>query len=168
MSTIDVTVDELRAKAQQRVQFNYYEDFELGQRLHHHWGRTLTESDAINFSTLTLNFNPLYFNEEYARSRGHAGLVANPMLVLLTAIGLSVQDLSESGGAFLGIDNVVFHRPVLVGETIVASSEVIDKRESKSRPHNGIVSWRTTIYSGGEAVVTAERTNLVSRRDVNA
>jgi itaconyl-CoA hydratase len=139
----------------------FFGEFEVGQRFEHHWGRTLTESDSILFSTLTLSFNPVYFNAETARTAGHDRLVAHPNLVFLTVFGLSVEDLSENGGPFLGVEALTFHRPVLVGETIGSRSEVLSTRESASRPGVGIVSWHTEGLIGDEVVVDFRRTNFV-------
>ena len=142
-----------------------FEDFELGQTFTHHWGRTLTESDGVLFSTQTLRFNPLYYNAEHARAEGHPGMVIDPLLVLCTVVGLSVEDLSEAGGPFLGVNDVVFHQPVYAGETLSASSEVLSMRTSEKRPGTGIVTWRTEAYNEkGELVVSYERTNLVAIR----
>lgn len=140
-----------------------YDDFEAGQVFKHHWGRTLVESDNILFTTLTLNFNPLYFNREYAKRLGHPDMVINPLLVFKVILGLSVEDLSEIGGPFLGVDKMIFHRPVYPGDTLYSESTVIDKRTSKSRPDFGIVSWKTIGKNQkGEVVIGYERRNLVS------
>jgi len=148
---------------------NKYEDFELGRTMTHHWGRTLTEADNVSFSTATCAWLPLHLNAEYARSQGHPGTVLNPMLVLCTAVGLSVEDLSESGGPFLGIDDCVFVRPVYAGDTIVAKSRVLDMRPSASQPDVGIITWRTTATNQhGETVVEFVRTNLVAARGHSA
>jgi acyl dehydratase len=142
---------------------NQFEDFQAGQVFEHHWGRTLTESDATLFSTLALRFNPIYFNREYARAHAHADLV--PLLVLCTVVGLSVEDLSEAGGPFLGVNDVEFHRPVHPGDTLDARSTVVSARESGKRPQFGIVTWRTEGHNQHEElVVSYERTNLVARR----
>ena len=141
-----------------------YEDFEVGQRFEHHWGRTLTEADNVLFSTATLAYNPLYLNAEVARSEGHPGVVVNPMLVFTTVFGLSVEDLSEGGGPFLGVEALTFHVPVYVGDTLDARSEVVDKRESASRPGQGIVTWHTQGLRGGEVVIDYRRSNLLYKR----
>lgn len=144
---------------------NQFEDFEVGQVFRHHWGRTINEGDNSLFSSLTLSYNPLYFNAEYARALGHAAIVVNPMLVFLTVFGLSVEDLSESGGLFLGVESLTFHRPVYPGETLTATSKVVDLRESQSRPRDGIVTWHTMGHNAkGELVVDFRRTNLVAKR----
>lgn len=144
---------------------NRYEDFALGQMFEHHWGRTINEGDNSLFTTLTLSYNPLYFNAPYAKELGHPGIVVNPMLVFLTVFGLSVEDLSEAGGLFLGVDGLSFHQPVYLGQTLTARSIVVDKRESESRPEQGIVTWHTEGFNeSGEPVIDFHRTNLVAKR----
>jgi acyl dehydratase len=141
-----------------------FEEFEVGRRFEHHWGRTLTDGDNALFTTATLAYNPLYFNTEYARSEGHPATVMNPMLVLCMVVGLSVEDLSEAGGPFLGIDELTFHRPVYAGDTLEASSTVISARESDSRPEFGIVTWHTEGRNQrGELVVDYKRSNLAAK-----
>ena len=141
------------------------EDFEVGQVFEHHWGRTLTAGDATLFSSVALRYCPLYINAEYAKAEGHPDLVVDPMLVLATVIGLSVEDLSEVGGPFLGVNQVKFSAPVYPNDTITCVSEVIDKRESASRPDTGIVTWATKATNQrGELVVDYQRTNLVAKR----
>jgi acyl dehydratase len=148
---------------------NQFEDFEEGQVFEHHWGRTLTESDATLFSTLALRFTPLYFNREYARAHDHADLVIDPLLALCTVVGLSVEDLSEAGGPFLGINQIEFHRPIYPGDTLNARSTVVSARTSEKRPQFGIVTWRTEgLNQNEELVLSYERTNLVQRRRANA
>jgi acyl dehydratase len=147
------------------VKGNKYEDFEVGQVIPHHWGRTLTQSENVLFSTASCAWLPLHLNVEYARAQGHPDTVINPMLVLCVAVGLSVEDLSESGGPFLGIDDCVFHRPMYPGDTMNVSSRVLAKRTSSSRPGVGIVTWRTTAWNqSGQPVLELVRTNLVALR----
>lgn len=141
-----------------------FEDFTEGQVFEHHWGRTLLEADNALFTTLALRFTPLYFNAEYARAHGHPALVVDPLLVLCTAVGLSVEDLSEAGGPFLGVEGVEFHRPVYPGDTLTARSTVVSKRESESRPAFGVVTWQTEGRNQqGELVISYRRTNLVAK-----
>lgn len=143
-----------------------FEDFAVGQVYVHHWGRTILESDNVTFSSLTLHYHPAYFNRRYARELGYPELVANPMLIFLITFGMSVEDLSEAGGAFLGVDELVHHRPVTVGETLTATSTVVEVRSSASRPHQGIVSWQTEGRVEDESlVISFRRTNLINRRN---
>ena len=161
----DTIVTDLKSRARTWHRGLYYEDFALDQTFVHHWGRTLTEADNTVFTTLTLHYNPIYTNADFARAQGHAGAVVCPLLVFNTIFGLSVEDLSEIGGPFLGVDKMTHHRPVIVGETVYARSRVIDLREPKSRPDYGIVTWATTgLDETGAPVIEFERANLVRKR----
>ena len=143
--------EDFKSRAKKWPKGNHYEDFTLGHVYHHHWGRTLNDGDNSLFSTLTLSFNPLYFNAEYARAHGHGGVVLNPMLVFLTVFGLSVEDLSEAGGLFLGVDDLKFHRTVYPGETLTARSTVLEKRESTSRPESGAAMNSVAVHDNRPA-----------------
>jgi itaconyl-CoA hydratase len=143
---------------------NSFEEFVPGRAFAHHWGRTITAGDNALFTTATLAFNPLYLNAEHARSLGHPDVVVNPMLVLCTVVGMSVEDLSEAGGPFLGVDQLTFHAPVHPGDTLTARSEVVEVRESQSRPAMGVVTWHTEGRNQrDELVVDYRRTNLVAK-----
>ena len=160
MSDFDPASFELQRKG------HAFEDFGIGQQFEHHWGRTLTEADNAIFTAATLAYNPLYFNAEHARAEGHPSIVINPMLVLCTVVGLSVEDLSEAGGPFLGVDGLTFHRPVYAGDTLTARSTVLAARLSEKRPAFGVVTWHSSATNQrGELVLDYTRTNLVARRD---
>lgn len=154
----------VRERAKKITKGNRFDDFAVGQVFQHHWGRTITESDSVLFSSLTLSYNPLYFNAEFAAAHGHDRLVVHPNLVFLTVFGLSVEDLSENGGPFLGVEKLTFHRPVLAGETVTARSTVTEVRASNSRPGACIVTWHTEGHIGDERVIDFERKNLVRGR----
>ncbi len=146
-----------------------YDDFELGDVYRHHWGRTVTEADAVLFATQTLAWNPLYLNAEFARLHGHPGIIASPYLTLAIVIGLSVEDLSEHSEAFLGLDAVEFLDPVYPGDTITAVSSVVTKRQSRSNPRNGVVTWASEGRNQHERpVVRFTRSNLFRTGDVDA
>src|SRR5437879_5269345 len=114
-----------------------FEDFHEGQVFLHHWGRTLTAGDNALFTTATLAFNPLYLNAEYARAHGHPDVVVNPLLVLCTAVGLSVEDLRERGGPFLGLGKVEFVRRVDPGDTLTARWTGLPAPGAASTPGGG-------------------------------
>jgi acyl dehydratase len=157
--------DDIRSRAVLWPKGRLFEDFHVGQHFDHHWGRTLTESDTLLFSTLTLSFNPLYYNRDYARVHGHRDIVVNPQLLFNTILGLSVEDCSEIGGPFLGVFDLTYHRQVYPGITVRAISDTIEARVSDSNPANGIVTWATKGVDGdGETVVSFRRSNLVRRR----
>lgn len=149
-----------------RLRGNSFDDFMVGAVFQHHWGRTIEQSDNILFSLTTLQFNPLFFNREYAEAEGHADIVVAPMLVFASVFGLSVEDLSERGGAFLGVDDLSFERPAHVGDTLTARSTVQALRPSKSDANYGIATWLTEGFNQhGERVIVFTRSNLVPRRD---
>jgi acyl dehydratase len=161
----DDVVTAIRARAKLWPRGNRYEDFAVGQVFCHHWGRTLTAADNVLFATLTLHYNPIYTNADYARAHGHADLVVCPLLLFNTVFGLTVEDLSENGGPFLGVDQLTYHRPVLVGETVYAESEVVARRETESRPGFGIVTWHSRgVDADGSLLIDYRRSNLVRRR----
>lgn len=157
---------DFREQAKLKPKGRLFEDFEAGQKFTHHWGRTITESDTILFSTLTLSFNPLYFNRDYALAHGHPDIVVNPHLLLNVVLGMSVEDCSEIGGPFLGVFDLVYDRPIYPGTTVVARSETTEKRRSSSNPSNGIVTWLTKGFdTEGQRLVTFTRSNLVRLRN---
>src|SRR5476649_1815964 len=89
-SEVSVVTEDFRTKAKLWPKGRLFEDFFVGQKFDHHWGRTIAESDTLLFSTLTLSFNPLYFNREYAKGHGHPDIVVNPHLIFNIVLGLSV------------------------------------------------------------------------------
>lgn len=158
--------DDFRERAVTATRGHRYEDFEEGKVFEHHWGRTITDGDNAWFSTQTLSFCPLYFNETYARAEGHPKMVVNPLLVFNTAFGMSVEDLSEGGGLFLGVEECEFLEHVYVGDTLRARSTVVGKRTSKSNRTAGIVTWLTEGFNQDDVkVVQFKRTNFVRFRN---
>jgi itaconyl-CoA hydratase len=121
----------------------YYEDFEVGDVYRHRLGRTISEVDNTWFTLLTLNTNQMHFNAHYASHSTYGKLLVNSGLTIGLVLGLSVSDLSENAIANLQLDDVTLKHPVFIGDTVYAESKVIAKRETKSRPHAGIVSVRT-------------------------
>lgn len=145
---------------------HYFEDFEVGRIFKHHWGRTISDGDNSIFTSVTMNFNPIYFNREYARSLGFRDVVVNHMLVLNMVFGLSVEDLSERAIAHLGYEKLKFLETVYPGDTLTSQSEVLSKRET-SRPDRGVVKFRTTGFNqDGKKVIEYERPVLIRKRPV--
>lgn len=166
MTPNDSTVARLKADATLRPRGNRYEDFEIGRSFAHHWGRTVTAADNTLFSTLTLHYNPHYTNEAFAKAHGHPTTPVNPLLVFNTVFGLSVEDLSEGGGPFLGVDELGYRVAVYPGDTLYAHSEVIARRLASNRPGYGIVTWHTRgSNQQGEEVIRFKRSNLVRTRN---
>ena len=162
-------VQDFRSRAITMHKGNRFEDMAVGRIFEHHWGRTITDGDNAQFTTQTLSFCPLYFNEPYAQSQGHPKTLVNPMLVFNTVFGMSVEDLSEGGGPFLGVEQCEFIADVYVGDTLTAKSEVVNARESKGNPKFGIVTWHTQGFNQhGTQIIDFHRTNLVRRRSASS
>src|SRR5512140_2591872 len=118
----------------------YYEDLEIGQKIQHSNGRTVTEMDNVLFSMLTMNSQPLHSNEDFASKTRFGQRIVNGIFVQGLVVGLSVPELTEGTiVATLGYDHVVSPNPTFHGDTIYVESEVLEKRESKSKPDIGIV-----------------------------
>jgi itaconyl-CoA hydratase len=143
----------------------YFEDFTIGDVYEHRPGKTILESDNHLFTLLTLNTHPLHFDAEYGKMTEFGrNLVVSPYTLSLL-IGMSVSDCSQKTIANLGMDEVKFTAPVFAGDTLYAESEVLAKRESNSRPGQGIVTIRTTgRNSRGEVVCTFRRSMLIPAR----
>ena len=143
----------------------YYEDFEIGDIYEHRPGRTITEADNTWFTLLTMNKHPLHFDAEYAKKSEFGKPLVNSALTLAIVAGMSVSDLSQKVIANLGWDKIRLTAPVFAGDTIYAESEILAKRESKSRPTQGIVTASTTgKKADGTVFMTYERTILVPKR----
>jgi acyl dehydratase len=144
----------------------YYEDLEVGQRFNHALGRTVTEMDNVLFSALTMNTQPLHVNEDFASKTEFGQRIVNGIFILGLIVGLSVPELTEGTiVATLGYDRVVSPNPVFHGDTLYAESEVLEKRESKSRPEVGIVRLKHRgRKSDGTIVIELERTAMFLRR----
>ena len=143
----------------------YFEEFTVGDTYEHRPGKTVTEYDNHLFTLLTLNTHPMHFDAEYAAaSEFKKNLVVSPYTLALL-IGMSVTDTSQKAIANLGMDEVRFTAPVFPGDTLYGESEVLAKRESKSRPGQGIVTIRTLGKNQrGEVVCTFVRNMLIPAR----
>jgi acyl dehydratase len=141
-----------------------FEDFEAGDVYRHPLGRTITQTDNIWFTLLTVNNNPIHFDAAYAARTEWGRPLVDSTLTLAIATGLSVTDVSLNA-INLGWDEVRLPNPLFEGDTLYAQSEVLETRESRSRPHMGIVKLRTTGYNqDGEVVIEFIRTVMVYKR----
>lgn len=141
-----------------------FEDFHVGLVMQHPLGRTVTEVDNTWFTLLTCNTNPIHFDRHYSAQTEFGEPLMNSTFTLALVVGLSVADISRHA-INLGWDEVRLPAPVVAGDTIYAQSEVLEMRESASRPHMGIVTVRTTGYKqDGTVVLTYRRTVLVYKR----
>lgn len=143
----------------------YFEDFKVGDVYRHPIGRTITDADNVWFTLLTNNTHQVHFNADYASRTEFAQPLVVSTLTLAIATGLSVGDVSQHAVANLGWDKVRLPAPVFVGDTLYAESTVLEARESRSRPDNGVVRVHTRGFNQrGTTVIEFERTVLVYRR----
>ncbi len=143
----------------------YYDDFTVGDVYEHRPGKTVLESDNHLFTLLTLNTHPLHFDAEYGKGTEFKQNLVVSTYTLSLLIGMSVSDVSQKTIANLGMDEVRFTAPVFAGDTLYGESEVLEKRESRSRPGQGIVTVRTTGKNQrGEVVCTFKRSALIPAR----
>jgi itaconyl-CoA hydratase len=145
-------------------QGRFFEDFEVGDVYRSRIGRTITQADNIWFTLLTNNTNQIHFNEHYAERTEYGKPLVNSALTLAIVAGLGVTDTSENGFA-LGWDQISLPHPLFEGETIYSETEVVEVRESKSRPKQGIVKFRTRgIKQDGTVVIDYTRSVMVWKK----
>jgi itaconyl-CoA hydratase len=146
-------------------QGRFFEDFSVGDVYPHQLGRTVTDADNIWFTCLTMNTNPIHFDANIAAKTEFGKILVNSCFTLSLVVGLSVSDLSQNVIANLQWTDVVLPHPVFAGDTIYARSTVLEKRESKSRPHAGIVTaFSEGFNQNGDIVVSYKRTFLVYKK----
>ena len=146
----------------------FYEEFEVGQRIQHGTGRTVTEMDNVLFCALTMNPQPLHLDEEFASKTQFGQRIVNGLYTMGLVVGLTVAELSEGTiVANLSYEKVVHPNPVFHGDTIRVETEVLEKRESRSNPARGLVRFRHIgRKQDGTVVVEVERTTLFLKRPV--
>lgn len=144
----------------------YFEEITVGETIHHTLGRTVTEMDNVLFCALTMNTQPLHLNEDFAAQTQFGQRIVNGIFTLGLVIGLTVPELTEGTIlANLGYENVIHPNPVFHGDTIYVDSEVLDKRESRSRPDCGVVRLKHTgRKADGTVVLEVERTAMFLKR----
>lgn len=142
-----------------------YEDFEVGDVYQHPLGRTVLAADNTWFTLLSMNTNPIHFDRAYSARTEFGRPLVNSTFTLAVVTGQSVVDLSQNVMANLGWDEVRLPHPVFEGDTIYSSSEVLSKRESRSRSNVGIVEVKSTGFNqDGQVVITFRRTFMVYKR----
>ncbi len=144
----------------------YLEEFTIGDIYEHRPGRTLTDADNIQFSLLTMNSHPMHCDQAFAEKSEFGKLLVSSGLTLAIVLGMTVNDVSGQAIANLGWRDIRLTNPVFAGDTLYAESEVLEVRESKSRPNQGIVTVKTTAFNQRqEQIMVFERTFLVARKD---
>ncbi len=143
----------------------YFDDLQVSQVIKHSNGRTITEMDNVLFSALTMNSQPLHLNEDFASRTEFGQRIVNGLFTLALATGLTVADLTEGTiVAKLGYETVRHPHPMFHGDTLYVETEVVEKRDSRSRPNAGIVRFRHTGRNQhGVVVLEFERTALMLR-----
>jgi acyl dehydratase len=144
----------------------WFEEFETGVLYQHRPGRTITEADNVLFTTQTMNTQALHLDAAYAEGTSFGERLVNSMFTLSTMIGLSVAQLTQGTiVANLGFSEVSFPKPLFHGDTLYVETKIVDKRESKSRPGEGIVTLEHTGRNQhGDVVGVAVRKTLVQKR----
>lgn len=144
----------------------FFDEWQIGDRIEHPIRRTVTETDNLLFSTMTHNPQPLHLDAEAARASEFGQILVNSTFTFSLLVGLSVGETTlETLVANLGFTDVVTPRPVFIGDTLRAVSEVKELRASKSRPEAGIVTFvHEAINQRGEVVCRCERSALLLRR----
>ncbi|MDA3644203.1 MaoC family dehydratase [Saccharopolyspora indica] len=144
----------------------YFEEFEPGAVIEHATRRTVTEADNVLFSTLTLNLAPLHLDAEYSKNSIYGQRLVNSLFILGLVSGITVPDTTQGTTlGNLGFGEIKFPKPVFHGDTIHVRTEIVSKRESKSRDDSGIVQFRHYgINQRDEVVCTADRAGLMLKR----
>jgi len=144
-----------------------FEDFQKGETISHWPGKTITESDNNLFSLITMNHHPLHIDLEFANSAQHGQILVVGTLVFSLAVGLSVRDISGKAIANLEYEKVSHDAPVFIGDTLYAETEVLNKRESRTKPDRGIIYVETRIFNQkNEKVLTFRRRVLIPKKNV--
>jgi itaconyl-CoA hydratase len=165
METLIPAYRELGKKHYRETSGLYYEDFEVGDIFEHRPGRTITDVDNIWMTLLTMNVQQVHFDAAYAAKTEWKKMLVDSTFTLALLTGMSVRTVSAKVVANLGWDKVKATHPVFAGDTLYAESTVLFKRESKSRPTQGIVTVSTRgLNQDGKEVMTFERTMLIYKR----
>ena len=143
-----------------------YEDFEVGEVIHHDAGRTITDADNVLFCAITMNPQPLHLNEDFASKTQFGRRIVNGILTMGLVVGLTVAELTEGTiVANLAYDRVVHPAPVFHGDTIYVETEVLEKKPSSSKPDRGVVRLlHRGLNQDGKVVVEVERSVMFLRR----
>ena len=143
----------------------YYDEFQVGD-IYKHWpGKTITESDNNLFCLLTMNHNPLHLDVNYMQGHQHGQILVVGTLVLSVVVGMTVIDTSGKAIANLEYERITHDAPVFIDDTLYGESEVLETRESRSRPDRGIVYIETRGFNQrGERVLTLRRRFLAPKK----
>ena len=141
----------------------YFDQWQIGDTITHQPSRTVTETDNLMFSAMTHNMQPLHLDAEYAKASEFGQILVNSTFTFSLAVGLSIADTTVGTlVANLGFDKVVTPKPTFIGDTLTCHTEVLERRESKSRPGQGIVVFQHTLTNQrSETALSMTRTALL-------
>jgi len=143
----------------------YLEDYKVGDIFKHWPGKTITESDNNLFCLLIMNHNPIHLDTKYCTEQQHGEILVVGTLVFSLVAGMSVSDISGKAIANLDYERITHDGPVFIGDTIYAETEILDVRESKSKPDRGIIYVETiAVNQNNEKVLTFRRHVLLPKR----
>lgn len=143
----------------------YYEDYSVGDVFKHWPGRTVRDYDNTMFTLMTMNTNPIHFDEHYASQTQHGRCLVNGTLVFAIVVGMSVKDVSETAIANLEYETVKHLGPTYAGDTLYAESEILDKIDSRSKNDRGILYLETRAWNQRtEPVMSLRRRVMLLRR----
>lgn len=143
----------------------YYDDYAVGDVFKHWPGRTVRDYDNTMFTLMTMNTNPIHFDEHYASQTQHGRCLVNGTLVFAIVVGMSVKDVSETAIANLEYESVKHLGPTYAGDTLYAESEILDKIDSKSKTDRGILYLETRAWNQNkEPVMSLRRRVMLLRR----
>jgi acyl dehydratase len=143
----------------------YFEDFRVGELIKHWPGRTIRDFDDTWFTLMTMNTNPLHFDEHFASQSQHGRCLVNGTLVFALTVGMSVRDISETALANLEYEKILHHAPTFHGDTIYSQSEILEVTPSQTKADRGVVYVETcALNQRGEKVLSLRRRVLIPRR----
>lgn len=143
----------------------FYEEFEIGEVIEHKTSKTIFESDNNLFSLLTMNHHPVHTNVDYASEQQHGEILVVGPLVFSLTVGITVPDISGKAIANLMYENIDHLAPVFIGDTIYAETEILNKRESKSKSDRGIIYVETSAINQDGVVVLKFRRKVLIKKE---
>ena len=145
----------------------YFEDFVVGEEIHHSLSKTIFECDNDFFSLLTMNHHPVHTNLDYATKNQHGKILVVGTLVFSLAVGITVPDISGKAIANLGYEDIKHLNPVFINDTIYVKTKILDKRESKSKPDRGIIYVESIAYNQNGIDVLSFRRNVLVKKKLH-
>ncbi len=143
---------------------SYFEDFEVGETIHHQLSKTIFECDNNFFSLMTMNHHPVHTNIDYAAKNQHGKVLVVGTLVFSLAVGITVPDISGKAIANLGYEDIKHLAPVFINDTIYVRTKVLSKRESRTRNDRGIVYVESIAYNQDGVDVLSFRRNVLVKK----